>query len=158
VAEVTKRAALAARNPQFDKFLFAPVGEDWKGAHVSVLSAFARLGVEPWQEAQELARLPADSARERLDALFARLPGVPALIINHRAIAEHLIALLPQLPKARAPAVTTAVSAATQTRSMAIFAFAIFLLASQAMILFQQPPTQGGGTGPPFSASSPTGK
>ena len=37
---------------EFDKFLGAPVGEGRNGTPLSVLSALARLNVDPWHEAR----------------------------------------------------------------------------------------------------------
>lgn len=49
-------AALAPLiGPEFDKFLCASIGEDRNGTMLSVLSALARLDVDPWQEAADLA-------------------------------------------------------------------------------------------------------
>jgi len=39
--------------PEFDEFLGASLGEDRNGTRLSVLSAFARLNVDPWQEGNE---------------------------------------------------------------------------------------------------------
>ena len=36
---------------EFNEFLFATVGEERIGVPLSVLSAFARLGLDPWVEA-----------------------------------------------------------------------------------------------------------
>jgi len=65
----------------------------------------ARLGVDPWREAAELAELPEDSARKRLARLTARFSDVPSLALEHGAIAVRLIALLPRgaFPQAAAP-------------------------------------------------------
>ena len=79
----------------FDAFLYAAVGEDRNGNTVTVLSALARLGLEPWQAASELAALTGEEARNRLDGLLTRLRDVPALGQDHAAIARRLIALLP---------------------------------------------------------------
>lgn len=61
---------------------------------LGVLSALARLDIEPWQEAAKLARLPRVTASERLASLIAALPDEPS---GHRdpSIAARLIALLP---------------------------------------------------------------
>ncbi len=40
---------------EFDNFLFAPIGVDKNGMVLSVVSALARLDVDPWEEAEELA-------------------------------------------------------------------------------------------------------
>src|SRR5471032_327679 len=88
-------ASIPKPGPEFDAFLFAPVGDDGNGMLLSVLSALARLDVDPWQEAANLARLPRSTATERLTFLIAALPGRPASQPDPEAIAARLIALLP---------------------------------------------------------------
>ena len=63
---------------------------------VSVLSALARLDVDPWQAADELARLPQAEAIQRLALLIAPLPDGPATHRDPRRTADRLIALLPR--------------------------------------------------------------
>src|SRR3954471_20883247 len=58
----------------FDEFLFAVIREETNGTPLSVISAFSRLGLEPWQEAARLAALPAAAAAEALTDLLRRLP------------------------------------------------------------------------------------
>jgi hypothetical protein len=82
--------------PEFDEFLGASIGEDRNGTGLSVLSAFARLNVDPWQEATSLARMPSDAAAARLTDLIEALPGATADAIPSRMIAAHLVALLPK--------------------------------------------------------------
>jgi hypothetical protein len=62
---------------EFDDFLLAPIGEDNGGMLLSVLSALARLDVDPWEEAARLAELPGDKATRKLAALIAALPDPP---------------------------------------------------------------------------------
>ena len=52
--------------PEFENFLFAPIGADRNGMLLSVLSALARLDIDPWQEAAQLAALPEETATRRL--------------------------------------------------------------------------------------------
>jgi hypothetical protein len=52
-AEMTTLAETRGPSPRFDAFLFAPVGEHREGMKVSVLSALARLGVDPWAEGRD---------------------------------------------------------------------------------------------------------
>ena len=47
---------LYPHSPEFDRFLQAFVGEDRKGNAVTVLSALARLKLEPWEEARRACR------------------------------------------------------------------------------------------------------
>jgi hypothetical protein len=53
---------------EFDNFLLAPIGDDNNGMLLSVLSALARLDVDPWEEAAVLARLPGDVATRAIRA------------------------------------------------------------------------------------------
>jgi hypothetical protein len=81
---------------EFDKFLGAPIGEGRNGTPLSVLSALARLDVDPWQEALSLARMPRDAAAIRLTALIVALPDAPTKDIPAKTIAAGLVALLPK--------------------------------------------------------------
>ncbi len=80
----------------FDGFLYAAVGEDRGGNTVSVLSTLARLGLDPWDEAADLADLPRADARSRLERLLTRFGDVPALRKDHGAIIPRLLELLPK--------------------------------------------------------------
>ena len=82
--------------PEFDEFLGAPVGEDRNGMTLSVLSALARLDVDPWQEANSLAPMTREAAPVRLTALIDALPPEPANNIPSKTSAADLIALLPR--------------------------------------------------------------
>ena len=94
-------AALAPLiGPEFDQFLGAPIGEDRNGTTLSVLSALARLDVDPWREARSLARMPTGAAVARLTALIDALPGDQPSGVASRASAADLVALLPT-PKIR---------------------------------------------------------
>ena len=80
---------------EFDEFLGASIGEDRNGTRLTVLSAFARLDVDPWQEATSLARMPRNAAVVRLNTLIDALPSEPAIDIPAGTIAADLVALLP---------------------------------------------------------------
>ena len=71
VVEMTHSASVSHLGSEFDDFLFAPIGEDRNGMLLSVLSALARLDVDPWQEAAQLAGLPGETATQRLASLIA---------------------------------------------------------------------------------------
>ena len=81
---------------EFDKFLGAPIGEGRNGTPLSVLSALARLDVDPWQEAASLARMPMEAAAMRLTALIAALPDAPTKDVPATTIAANLVTLLPK--------------------------------------------------------------
>ncbi len=79
----------------FDPFLFAVIGEERNGMLLSMLSALARLGLDPWSEATNLSRLPAPAATERLTALLSSLP-VAQLKAPPPATVMRWVGLLPQ--------------------------------------------------------------
>ena len=80
----------------YDAFLFAEVGEDRTGAAVTVLSALARLDLEPWTEARELARLGREDAKDRLTTHFEAITDIPALALASEGRAAKLVSLLPK--------------------------------------------------------------
>lgn len=96
MAEMTHSASASFLGSEFNDFLFAPIGEERNGMLLSVLSALARLDVDPWQEAAELARLPGEAATERLASMIAALPDGPSAPSDPRTIAARLVALLPR--------------------------------------------------------------
>ncbi len=69
---------LYPHSPEFDRFLLAFVGEDRKGNAVTVLSALARLELEPWEEADP-DLLDADCTHGRSDACADLLSGSSGL-------------------------------------------------------------------------------
>ena len=89
---------------EFDNFLFAPLGDDLNGAPLSVVSALARLDVDPWKEALSLARMPREPAMGRLTSLIASLPKDSATGFAPEVAATRLIALLPQATRFNAAA------------------------------------------------------
>jgi hypothetical protein len=63
---------------------------------LSVISALARLEVDPWQEAARLADLPKELAAAALDGLLRRLPAGGWDQAETPSIVARLIALLPR--------------------------------------------------------------
>ncbi|MEM9761500.1 MAG: hypothetical protein AAF968_03145 [Pseudomonadota bacterium] len=79
----------------FEPFLYAFVGDDRRGAGVTVLSALARLNLDPWDEAARLAASGRVAAKTRLVQLLSRLDDVPALALGREPVANELVFLLP---------------------------------------------------------------
>ena len=92
---MTAAASVSFFRPEFDDFLYAPIGADRGEMPLSVLSALSRLDVDPWREAAELSELPKGVAIQRLASLIARLPGGRWPLADARSIADGLIQLLP---------------------------------------------------------------
>jgi hypothetical protein len=79
----------------FDAFLYAPVGEDKAGIDLTVLSALARLGLDPWSEAARLAELPRAAAIQALTRSIALLPLGNWREADFPEIAARLVGRLP---------------------------------------------------------------
>jgi len=97
----------ATLRSDFDAFLFAPIGEDTNGMPLTLLSVLARLGIDPWEEAADLAQLPLEPALQRLTSRLEAAPNSrPATAADTVNIATRLIALLHRPPprKQAAPA------------------------------------------------------
>jgi hypothetical protein len=92
---MTSRRLVGPLRPDLDKFLFATVGEEIDGVPLSVVSALARLGLDPWEEAGRLSALSDREAAEQLARLIAELPGRTCPLDNARRIARPLVVLLP---------------------------------------------------------------
>jgi hypothetical protein len=129
MAEMTRSAPVFALAPEFDNFLFAPIGEERNGMLLSVASALARLNVDPWQEAANLAQLPRTTAARRLASLIAELPDTPSTLLAPGANAARLIAQLPRRIGLTAPsaAVSRNVSIPAVMQSQK-FRYAAFVL------------------------------
>lgn len=107
MVRMTRAPSACSLGPEFDPFLFASIGADRNGMPLSVLSALARLDVDPWQEAARLTALPTAAATSSLAALLAARPDG---MTGGGATAARLIALLPQRTgQAPAPASSTIV-------------------------------------------------
>jgi hypothetical protein len=90
---------------EFNEFLFAFVGEESSGQQLTVLSALARLGLDPWGEAARLSELPKEAATDALAAAIGRLPGGAWKVSEGQSIAVRLVDYLPRRrpPSARSP-------------------------------------------------------
>lgn len=96
-------AALHPLGLRFDSFLYAEVGDDQRGGALSVISALARVGVDPWEEAARLARLPLHGAVRTLSALLARLPAGSGQPADPALVATRLVRLLPHTSTGAGP-------------------------------------------------------
>jgi hypothetical protein len=93
--------AFALPHSDMNSFLFADIGTEREGMTLSVLSALSRLGIDPWQKAEDLARLPRAAAIDALAGLISTLPTSPWSIVDAMTIAARLVLLLPHHAAAR---------------------------------------------------------
>ncbi len=128
----------------FDAFLLAPIGKDASGMPVSLLTALARLDIDAWEEAANLARQPSESATETLASLLTSLPNGPepgeALRVATRLIALLHEAAAPRVRSAEAPPLR-AVAAQSRRVGPAIYLLIalIVMLVLQWIEAIQQP-------------------
>jgi len=137
---------------EFDEFLCASVGEEKNGMALSVMSAFARRNLDPWQEAARLSQLPRDVATKELCAMIAELPPV-ADRASPRSIAERLMAPLPRSDgSADSPRITLRGRAAlTQRETVRTAAVLLLLLVSIVFAAISLHPASVAPTGAPTS-------
>lgn len=93
---MTLRKLFRPLRPDLDKFLFATVGTERNGVPLSTVSALARLGLDPWEEAGRLSSLGKSEATEQLARLIAELPDDHRPLAEARAIAGGLVERLPK--------------------------------------------------------------
>ncbi len=92
---MAEQDAFALGRSNLNGFLFADIGIEGNGMPLSVMSALAREGLDPWQEAGRLARLPRATARDGLARLIAAMPASLWPLADATAIAARLVTLLP---------------------------------------------------------------
>jgi hypothetical protein len=117
----------------FDAFLFASVGEERNGMRLTVVSALARRGLDPWQEAHRLAAMSKPTAADRLALLIALLPSGASAASDMHAIAAQLVELLPKPVVAAALAVAPSVAGVTiapKPRATALWLICLVLLSA----------------------------
>ena len=93
---MTLRPEYSLGHSEFNEFLFAVVGEEKSGMKLTVLSALARIGLDPWREAAHLAGLPKESATRALSATIGALPEGDWKAADSRSIAVRLLNCLPK--------------------------------------------------------------
>jgi hypothetical protein len=130
MAAAIRSSSTFALAPEFDAFLFAPIGEEQNGMLLSVVSALARLSVDPWQEAANLAQLPRATATRRLASLIAPLPDRPSTHLDPEANAARLIACLPRRvgSNAKSPEASRSVTVPRIMQSQSVRYAALILL------------------------------
>jgi hypothetical protein len=124
---MTSAVSAIGHKSKFDPFLFAPVGEEKNGMLLSVLSALARLDVDPWQEAATLTKMPAQEATLRLTSLLSSLPSDAAILLAPSTVLR-LIALLPKEPLRDRRARETTVSVTARYWMVAFYFLMAFVL------------------------------
>jgi len=158
---MTRAASVPRLGPEFDDFLFAPIGEDRNGMLLSVLSALARLDVDPWQGAAKLARLPVEAAARRLAGLLAGLPDGATVHPDPGPTATRLVALLPSEQSDGLTVGAVPVSGATMSKSWVVALYLVAMICvvgAQIVVTELHPATRTeGASGTTASPAPPPG-
>ncbi len=94
---MTLRREYSLGKSKFNAFLHAVVGEEKSGQELTVLSALARRGLDPWGEAARLSEMPREAAVRALAETLANLPKKSATQPQDKlAIAGRLVDCLPR--------------------------------------------------------------
>jgi hypothetical protein len=132
-------AAVGARatGSEFDQFLYASIGEEDNGTLLSVLSALARLNVDPWEEASRLSRMPREAALRFVATLIAGLPDGSPERTDPQMHATRLIALLPKRV-ASTDHSTSPISSSSTGDRQALLRYVIFYIAVTIFLFVSQ--------------------
>jgi hypothetical protein len=143
-------------SPAFNDFLFATVCEERSETPLSVISALARLDLDPWTEAAALSRLPQDGAARRLSSLLASVDHLTTSPPDHATIAARLVALLPSPADGAVPQPVPSGAVATAAHFGLIRIMCLFLLGSMAVSVLLADLTPGAGAAAPVSGAIPS--
>jgi hypothetical protein len=127
---MSQAVQLPGVNRDFDTFLRAPIARGGDGTFVSVLSGFARLDIDPWLEAAELATLPIAAATARMSTLMSALADGKSACIDSAIQATTLIALLPRrrVTNLKSQAISHAISVSDPRVSLSSVMAVIFVI------------------------------
>lgn len=92
---MTETEAFVLQHSDLNPFLFAEIRIETNGMPLSVLSALARLDMDPWKEARRLASLPADAAIRELARIIVVLSMTDS-VEDATATARRVAACLPE--------------------------------------------------------------
>ncbi len=91
---IPNRDVFALDRMGLNAFLFAEIGTEPDGSRLTILSALARLGRDPWETAADWAKMSRAAAGEALSACIAQMPVGPEDLAAAPATAARLITLL----------------------------------------------------------------
>jgi hypothetical protein len=151
---MARARAMSELCPQFEAFLYAAIDEDRDDVPLSVLSALARVDVDPWAEAERLAALPKCNAARRLAALLASLPDASITHRDSYALAARLVELLPSHGSIRHVELPEGLLSAKTTGLRISFLTGV-LLGMQWFVTSCQPQNMVGSSPPAATTSSP---
>ena len=136
---------------QFDGFLFAPVCEDPNGLQLSVLSALARIGRDPWREAARLAAMPRANAEMSLVSSLDLAAANGWDPEQAHMISARLVSLLPRPNEVEVATMTPEIRKAHARRAIFLLAWLGFMMTISLL-----PPHNPATTDTSVSTTSPS--
>jgi hypothetical protein len=131
------RLSVPSFTSRYNQFLYAPICEKANGMQLSVLSALARMDVDPWDEATRLAAIPKAIAVRTLASTVGRVLGKSRNPSEMEVIAARLVQLLPQRGEGATVAQTETARVGAQRTYWLVwlgFALAISLLSPRHQV------------------------
>ncbi len=139
--------AFPSLGPEYEPFLYAVVCDEGNGTSLTMVSAIARTGADPWKEAARIAKLPKAAALEALARMIPDRGGADRV-----AIADRLFALLPAARANRnIPFVGT--TSAAPLRNRLIPAVIVLLIGLALVSIFRKTPAFDYGQQQPASSA-----
>jgi len=149
------RSVYAPVLPEMDPFLFACVGEEVDGMPLSVLSALARLGLDPRDEAARLSCLTSEAAADQLARIIARATDRLCTSAEIGKIASRLIELLPAATKGGVASDTTRTLSPRASPLLIYLALTLLGAACLSLIAHGHVASDGQETAQPVSQADP---
>src|ERR1700730_9649199 len=122
---------------RYNQFLYTPICDEANGMQLSVLSALARMDVDPWQEATRLAAMPKAIAERTLVSTLDQVLGKSCHRSETEVIAARLDQLLPQAGQGMTMVTTETARVETQQAYRLVwlgFALAISLISPRHQV------------------------
>ena len=91
----TTKDDMTQLDARLERFLFAVIGNGEGDVPLSVISAMARCGSDPWAEAARLSTLPKAKAADALTLFVAKISPRWCSLSDPPATVAHLVKLLP---------------------------------------------------------------
>lgn len=147
--------SVSSPTSRYDDFLFASICEEANGMRLSVLSALARMNVDPWDEATRLAAMPKAVAERTLVSILDLVSGRRWNPSEAEVVAARLVRLLPQRGEGATIAAADAARVGARRTNYwwvwVVFAIAISLLSPR----HHATTTDAGASASKSSATSP---
>ena len=139
---------------RYNDFLFAPICDEPGGTRLSVLSALARMNVDPWEEAARLATLSTPNAQKTLVSTLKLFADKRQRAAETEILAARLVALLPRKDEATAAKAAITVEGHAQ-RAIFWLVWLCFAMLMSFLSPHQPAPTTSAGASASTSNATP---